>query len=216
MIYPGDIYNFILPITTPTGVAPNITSIPVITIISLLTNIAIVSSQNMGALNGTQNQVFTYSWNTTSLPTGEYLALVSYSHDAITINSQSLEKVKLGDSRIIGVVAQDATVAKDITVAKDATVAHIQDINAISPQNSATILAIKASTDRLPTSPASTTDLTGITSIITDISNAVLGTWIVDKTLSPNVLTFFNPDNSVLAKFNLSDSSTSSNRMKIS
>jgi hypothetical protein len=214
MTYPGDLYNFILSITTATGAAPSITAAPVITIVSLGTNTAIVSSQAMTVIAGTSNQVYTYNWNTTSLPDGDYIALVSYGHDGITINSELLQKVTLGDTFITGVVALDATVAKNATVALDATVAHQADVAAIDPDTSSVVLAIQAKTANLPSNPASTTDVTNLLALITQVSNAVLGTWVVNKTVSPNVLTFFNPDNSVLATFSLTDSTASSNRTR--
>ncbi|MGI4814014.1 MAG: hypothetical protein ACRYGG_11880 [Janthinobacterium lividum] len=215
MTYPGDTYNFILTIKTDTGAMPNVTSSPVITIVSLSTNLPIVSSQPMMSLNGTQNQVYTYAWNTSSLANGDYLGLVSYAYDAVTVNSQLLEKVKLGDSRVIGIVALDSTVAKDATVSKDSTVAHASDLLAISPNNSSLVQAIKAKTDNLPSDPASTSNLNVIQASINILVNAALGSWAVNKASTPNVLTFYNTDNSVLATFTLSDSSVSSNRTRL-
>jgi hypothetical protein len=214
MIYPGDLYTFVLPITTPTGVAPNVTATPVITIVSLATNVAIISSLPMTVITGSSNQIYVYYWNTTSLSNGDYLALVSYGTDVVTVNSQLLEKVTLGDTFITGVLALDATVAKNATVALDATVAHQTDLAALNPNNSSVVLAIQAKTNNLPADPASNTVLSTILSTVTSTNNAVLGTWVVNKQVTPNILTFFAPDNSVIATFNLTDSTMSSNRTR--
>lgn len=214
MFYPGDSYTFLLTITLATGAGPTITTAPVITVVNLSTGSAVVTGQTMTAITGTSSQVYKYIWNTAGLADGDYIGLVSYAHDSITINSQLLEKVHLGDSRVVGVVAQDATVAKDGTVAKDSTVAHTTDLVSISPNNSSVVLAIKAKTDLLPATPADNATLIAVQSAITDIHNAVMGTWVIDKTQSPQVLTFFNSDSSVLARFQLSDGPTATNRTK--
>ena len=215
MNYPGDTYLFTLSLNTASGVAPTINVNPVITIVTS-TGTALISSVNMTVIAGTQNQIWTYSWNTAGLSNGTYLALVSYSHDSITVNSQLLERVKLGDSFVVGVVAQDSTVAKESTLIAGDGTDYLTNIIETLSANSIVLQNIQVSTDNLPLHPADNDTLTSIQTTINQLLNAQLGTWIVDKTQSPNVLTFFNPDNSVLATFQLTDSSGSSNRVRVS
>jgi len=159
--------------------------------------------------------VYSYLWNTAAAANGDYLAVVSYAADGNTFNGQFVERIRLGDSRITGAVALDATVAHDATVAKDATVAHLTDLATISPNTSTVVLAIKAKTDLLPANPASGDALTLITSLLTDVHDAQLGTWSVDKTQNPKVLTFKRLDGTTLASFQVTEDSNSAARTVI-
>lgn len=197
------------------GTTPNVTTAPVLQIIRLLDFIPILSLPVAMASLDSSNQLWKYTWNVGAAQSGEYAAIVSYASDGNTFNGRFIEKIQVGDSRILGIVALDATVAKDATVSKDSTVAHSSDLAAISPDNSPTILAIKSHTDNLPTDPASMTLLQTVIQDVDDIHDATLGNQIVDKTQNPAIFTLKRQDNSILASFQLTDDSTQSSRTSI-
>lgn len=211
MTYPGDLKNLVLSITNSAGTAPSVTVAPVISVIRLSDLTTVVNAQAMTMMAGTQ-AVYFYAWNTFNAQNGDYVAIVSYAADGITISGRLLQVVTIGDSRITGTVALDATVAKDSTVAKDATVAHFTDLATVSPDNSITVAAIKAKTDNLPVDPASLTVLNAIAANVQDLHDSNGGTWTIDKTQNPQVLTILRPSGAVLARFQLTDSSTATNR----
>jgi hypothetical protein len=214
MIYSGDIYNFVLSLTHTDGTTPNVTVTPLITIIQLSTNLPVATIQTMTVITGTA-VAYSYAWNTVGVSDGDYAAVVSYAVDGTTINNRYLERVHVGDSRVTGPVALDATVAHDATVAKDSTVAHITDLGAIDPANSATILAIKAKTDTLPVNPASQDTLNTALALINDIHDVSMGTWTIDKTQNPKILSLHRLDGSVLVSFQVTEDSNSAARTKI-
>jgi hypothetical protein len=211
MTYPGDIKNLVLSITLASGASPNVTVTPVVSIIRLSDLSTVVTAAQMILVAGTQ-AIYLYGWNTTAAEDGDYLAIVSYASDGITVNSRLLEVFQLGDSRITGLLALDATVAKDVTVAKDGTVAHLADLTGLSPDNSVTVLAIKAKTDNLPSDPASLTVLNQIGANVQDLRDYEFGTWTIDKTKNPQVLTLLRTNQSTLTTFTLTDSPTQTQR----
>ena len=211
MLYPGDIRTFLLSLSHTDGSAPTVTTAPLITVIRLIDGVSVTTAQAMVLVTGT-SLVYAYPWNTAGLANGDYLAVVSYAADGATINGRFLENVRLGDTRVTGLVALDSTVAHDATVAKDATVAHLADLATINPSTSAAVLGIKAKTDTLPTNPASQDSLLALTQLITDVHDVSLGTWVVDKTQNPKVLTFRRLDGSVLANFQITEDTNSATR----
>ncbi len=146
---------------------------------------------------------------------GDYLAIVSYAADGNTINGQYLDRVRLGDTCVTGLVALDATVAHDATVAKDATVAHVTDLQTINPSTSSVVLAIQSAVNALPASLASQASMELLTSLLTDVHDAQLGTWSVDKTQNPKVMTLYRLDGSVLTTFQVTEDSNSAARTVI-
>lgn len=211
MLYPGDIKNLVLSITNTAGTAPNVTVAPVVSVIQLSTGTTVLTAAPMSIMAGTQ-VVYTYQWPTTGLSNGDYVAIVSYAADGLTINGRLLEVFHLGDTNVTGVVALDATVSKDSTVAKDATVAHVTDLASVSPDSSVTVLAIKAKTDNLPVDPASSTVLNAVGANVQSLFNFQFGTWTIDKTQNPQVLTILSPGGLTVATFTLTDSPTSTQR----
>lgn len=214
MIYPGDTKNLVLSITKTDGTAPSVTVAPVVSVVRLIDQVVVANSQPMALLPGTQ-AVYFYAWNTTGASNGDHVAVVSYASDGIAVSGRFLEQLYLGDSRITGVIALDATVSKDATVAKDTTVAHFTDLATVSPDNSVTVLAIKAKTDNLPVDPASLSVLSLVSQNVQDVHDYDLGTWTIDKTVNPQVLTILRPSGGVLARFQLTDSVTSTNRSPV-
>ena len=185
---------------------------PVVTIVRLVDGVVVVNSQAMTLLAGTQ-AVWTYPWNTTGAMNGNYVSIVSYASDGLTISGRLLSALTLGDSRITGTVALDSTVAKDATVAKDSTVAHFTDLASVLPDTSATVLAIKAKTDNLPAAPADNAVLSTVAANVQDLHDFNSGTWTIDKTQNPQVLTILRPSGAVFLKLQLTDSSTATVRM---
>lgn len=153
--------------------------------------------------------VYTYNWNTTGTGNGMYVALVSYAVSGTPYSGVFLERVQLGDSRVTGVVALDATVAKDSTVAHDATVFKITDF--IAPSADAVIQQILGFVQRIPTAPATETTLATVASGVQDIRDYSLGTWVLDKV--HNTLTLNRVGGGVLATFNLVNNANNSNRV---
>jgi len=214
MIYSGDTYNFLLSLNHTDGTVPSVSVAPLITIVQMGSNLPVASAQAMTLVPGT-TLVYAYAWSTAGVADGDYLAVVSYAADGATINNRFLERVRIGDSRITGLVALDQTVARDATVAKDATVAHQTDLAALNPANSATVLAIKAKTDSLPINPASQDTLVTLLGLLTDTHDASLGTWTIDKTQNPKVMNFLRLDGSVLASFQVTEDSNSAARTRL-
>jgi len=97
-------------------------------------------------------------------------------------------------------------------VAKDASVAHLTDLATINPNTSSVILAIQAKTANLPAIPAAQSDVTALVQFLTDIHDTVLGTWIVDKTQNPKVLSFLRLNGSTLATFTVTEDDNSAAR----
>jgi hypothetical protein len=180
-------------------------------VINLTTGAAVVTAAAMTLVAGTC-LVYSYVWNTAGMLNGDYLAVVSYAADGNTVNGQYLDQIRLGDTNIPGQVALNATVALDATVAKDATVAHLTDLATINPNTSSVILAIQAKTANLPAVPAAQSDVTALVQFLTDIHDTVLGTWIVDKTQNPKVLSFLRLDGSTLATFTVTEDDNSAAR----
>ncbi len=215
MIYPGDTYPIILSITAPYGATPTVTVSPLITIINLSTTSPVISSQAMTLLSGT-NLLYYYNFNTTSLSTGMYIAVASFAYNGNTYNNFFIESIKLGDTNITGPVALNSTVAKDATVAKDLTVAHLTDLATINPNTSSVVLAIQTKVNTLPTSPADNSLLTTVANLATDTRDAVIGSWIINKTANPNTLTYLRTDGvTTLSSYNVSEDSSSALKTKV-
>ena len=215
MIYPGDTTNLVLSITTAAGTAPVTTVNPVVSIVRLVDSVVVVNSQAMTLLAGTQ-AVWVYPWNTAGAQVGNYVSIVSYASDGLTISGRLLSTLTLGDSRITGAVALDSTVAKDATVAKDSTVAHFTDLASVLPDTSPAVLAIKAKTDNLPAAPADAAVLSTVAANVQDLHDFNSGTWTIDKTQNPQVLTILRPSGAVFLKLQLTDSSSATVRMPTS
>lgn len=227
MIYPGDVFTFVYSVTRADGTIPNVTVPPSIQIINAHTGLGMLTSaQNMTLASGTR-QVYTYPWTIPSTAVnGDYFAIASCASDGITVQNSSdvigvmvsfkfmQGQLRLGDTYITGPVALNGTVALNATVAKDATVAKASDLVGISPDNSTTVLAIKAKTDNLPSDPASVTIQSQIIALLNDVHDCNLGPLVIDRTTTPRTMTIKRlADNSVLAVFNLTDDGTQSSRI---
>jgi hypothetical protein len=74
-------------------------------------------------------------------------------------------------------------------------------------------LAIKAKTDNLPATPADNAVLTTVATNVQDLHDFNSGTWTIDKTQNPQVLTILRPSGAVFLKLQLTDSSAATVRM---
>lgn len=193
---------------------PNVTSVPYVQIIRLSDSSPILGvPAAMAALDSSQ-QIWIYTWDVGSALAGEYIAIASYAVDGNIFSGKFVEKIRVGDSRIIGTVALDATVAKDATAAKDATVAKATDLAAIDPNTSSIVLAIKGKTDNLPADPTGMTLLGDTIQDVADVHDAILGNQIVDKTQNPAVFQIKRLNNSILAQYHLADDNSETSRTK--
>lgn len=210
MTYPGDTYVFTLTLEHPDGTAPAVAVTPSITIVDPISGNNILSpAAAMTPVAGTQ-QVFAYAWNTSGVAEGTYVALVSYSADGNVFNGKFLERIRLGDTRVRGSVALEATTAKDLTVAKDSTVMHTSDF--IPPDNSSLLQQLSIKIANLPPSMPSSADLAAIASQIQDVWDGALGNWVIDNT--QGTMTFFRASGNVLRVFQLSKSVNQSSRTR--
>ena len=204
MTYPGDIYFLIFPLMRADGTVPTLALAPLLTIVNLQTGAMVLSPSPQMTLQSGMAGTYVYRWDTSGLSDGTYLAAVTYAADGVVFTNQLLESIRLGDSRVTGQVALQATTAKDTTVAKDATVMHAADY--IYVDTSATMAAILAALGGVSTATA----LTALATTVQNISDGTLGTWIVDKVA--NTLTMRRPNGATLAVFALLNTSTQSSR----
>jgi hypothetical protein len=209
LIYPGDNYTILFSLSNANGSTPNVTTAPLLTVIQLSTGNPVVSAQAMTLVTGT-TLVYSYPWNTTGLQNGDYLAVVSYAAGGNTFNGQFLEQLRLGDTNITGPVALAANVALNATVAKDATVAHLTDLATINPNTSTVVLAIQSAVNAIPNNLATQDSVNLLVSLLTDVHDGQFGTWSVDKTQSPKMLSFYRLDGSVLATYAVTEDVVSS------
>lgn len=216
MLYVGDTETLTFSLSHSDGSSPTVTVTPLITIIKVETGASVVSSASMTLLTGT-NLTYYYNFVTTGLSIGHYIAVVSYVADGNTISNLFLKNIRLGDTYITGIVALDATVAKNATVALAATTATPTQVAAVNPNISTEVLAIRAAVDTLPTNPADNDLLTTLGHTLTDVKDATLGTWLIDKTVNPNILTYKRTNNSTtMSTYTLSENSTSAQRSIVS
>ena len=206
MIYPGDIHVFTLPLDGQT-----VSSAPVIAVVNLITGEAVISPPAaMTLVPG--SSVYKFLWSTAGLSDGEYLALVSYATDAQTWNNRFLETVRLGDSRVTAETAREATTAKEATAAKDATVMHQADF--VKPDDSPLVQGMYAKLEMFPTNPASADAVAALLAVLTDVSDALLGNWDIDKTL--RVMTLFRQNGNRLRAYQLGNSAQHTSRTQLS
>jgi hypothetical protein len=213
-IYPGDSYTFLLSLTHTDGTTPAVGTVPTIQIVNASTSASVLGTPGTMTLVAGSVLVYKYTWVISSAQTkGDYFAVVSYVADSIVITGRYLDRIRVGDTFVTGAVALASTTALDATVAKDSTVAHLSDLAAISPDTSTAVLAIKAKTDNLPVDPTSTTLITTLLGLITDIRDCNLGAIVIDRTVNPRIMSIKRVvDSSTLATFQLSETSSSTNR----
>jgi DNA-directed RNA polymerase subunit F len=215
MIYQNDNYNFLCSIPTPSGQDPAtyVTIKPLITVFAVRAGTVYANAVQMTLIPGTDG-LYKYAWNIPAdAPVDDYVALVNYSTNDKMVQNQFLERVRVGDSRVVDVVAKDATVAKEATTAKDLTVAHIGDLAAVSPEKNTTIQEILSKVSALPADPASNAKVNELMPYLNDIRGFAIGNWTRD--LNAGTLTIFNVDGSLLATFRIQETEASASRTRV-
>ena len=210
MIYPGDMCIFTLPIENSDGTLPIVPTAPTIMVLNLADGSVAWPTQSMTLVVGTQ---LTYMavWPTAGQPDGTYLAVVSYSANGKAFNGKSLEKVRLGDSRVTGEVAKEATTSKEATAAKDATVLHSADY--VAPNDSTLLKSVVTKLAGYPTNIPSVADLASLSSLVNDVRDSALGSWKIDR--PSGTFTLYRLDGSLLQTFNLVRTVSLSQRLAV-
>lgn len=209
MTFPGDTHVIVLPISLASGANPNVTSVPRITVVNAITQEVVLPSTPMTLISGSQ-KTYVYAWDTSGTPEGSYLAVVSYAADNIIVNGRAVEKIVLGNSRVTGRVALDATVAKQDSVAKDATVLKFTEYQ--PPHTSAIIQAIKSAVDRIPNNPATAESIASLAAVVGDLHDCSFGTWEINR--NTGQFTMKRKDGTVLQTFHIERTDTQDNRLR--
>lgn len=210
-LYPGDIKFFVLSLERADGTAPTVGVVPTIRILNLTTGeYALSTPTTMQFIAGT-SRVYSYRWDTTGLSEGSYLATVTYALDGNAYSNRLLERVQLGDSRITGEVAREATTAKEETTAKDATVLHAADFQ--TPDASVLLQGVHAKLEGYPASIPSSSDFTALRLSVDDLHDNDFGDWQIDR--STGELTLYRKNGDVLRRFTLQKTGSFSKRLNL-
>lgn len=136
-----------------------------------------------------------------------------------TVSNQLIvtrDELHIGDSFITGQVALNATVALNSTVAKDATV--MKSSQYVAPANDPTVQNINTNVASILSDITSQVALLGtlatgtISGLLQDVYDNVFGSWSIDQTQNPPVLSIKRINGSVIATFQLVNNSTVTQR----
>lgn len=206
--YSGESYSFLLFLMRNDGTPLQVTSLPLLTVVRLADEQPVVSQAEMQRLEDMPG-AYEYVWNTTGIDDGNYLALTSYTANEVTVTQRLLGKVQVGDTRLTGKVALEATAAKDLLIAKAATT--VQAFAYVSPNSSLILQDIWEKVDSIPACPASQTALASLLSLLTDIKDQTLGSWVANKRM--NTLTFLRENGQVLKVLKLTNDDSLASRL---
>jgi hypothetical protein len=206
--YSGESYSFLLFLMRNDGTPLQVTPLPLLTVVRLADEQPVVSQAEMQRLEDMPG-AYEYVWNTTGIDDGNYLALTSYTANEVTVTQRLLGKVQVGDTRLTGKVALEATAAKDLLIAKAATT--VQAFAYVSPNSSLILQDIWEKVDSIPACPASQTALASLLSLLTDIKDQTLGSWVANKRM--NTLTFLRENGQVLKVLKLTNDDSLASRL---
>jgi hypothetical protein len=206
--YSGESYSFLLFLMRNDGTPLQVTPLPLLTVVRLADEQPVVSQAEMQRLEDMPG-AYEYVWNTTGIDDGNYLALTSYTANEVTVTERLLGKVQVGDTRLTGKVALEATAAKDLLIAKAATT--VQAFAYVSPNSSLILQDIWGKVDSIPACPASQTALASLLSLLTDIKDQTLGSWVANKRM--NTLTFLRENGQVLKVLKLTNDDSLASRL---
>ena len=206
--YSGESYSFLLFLMRNDGTPLQVTPLPLLTVVRLADEQPVVSQAEMQRLEDMPG-AYEYVWNTTGMDDGNYLALTSYTANEVTVTQRLLGKVQVGDTRLTGKVALEATAAKDLLIAKAATT--VQAFAYVSPNSSLILQDIWEKVDSIPACPASQTALASLLSLLTDIKDQTLGSWVANKRM--NTLTFLRENGQVLKVLKLTNDDSLASRL---
>ena len=210
MIYPGDTHQIVFSLSHANGTTPSVTTAPLVTVINLTTGAAVVTAAAMTLVAGTC-LVYSYAWNTAGMLNGDYLAVVSYAADGNTVNGQYLDQIRLGDTNIPGPVALNAP-WRSMRPWPRTRPSSSHGSGDDQSQYIVCHSGHPGQDGQLAGDPAAQSDVTALVQFLTDIHDTVLGTWIVDKTQNPKVLSFLRLDGSNLATFTVTEDDNSAAR----
>lgn len=217
MYYPGNQVPFLLSLATPTGDPAAIVTPPYVSILNVADDAALdlagpgIKTAAMVAIDGA-DALYKYLWNTAGVPDGTYVAVVSYVANGLTISNRLLGSVQLGDSRVTQEVASYAASARR-TDLPDKTLVLLK-ADYVAPADDDAVQEILAKVASMPASIASQASLDQALLLLTDIHDAETGTWVQDKSVTPNRLTLYRKDGAILQAFDLIRNSTSSSRAR--
>ena len=206
--YSGESYSFLLFLMRNDGTPLQVTPLPLLTVVRLADEQPVVSQAEMQRLEDMPG-AYEYVWNTTGIDDGNYLALTSYTANEVTVTQRLLGKVQVGDTRLTGKVALEATAAKDLLISKAATT--VQAFAYVSPNSSLILQDIWEKVDSIPACPASQTALASLLSLLTDIKDQTLGSWVANKRM--NTLTFLRENGQVLKVLKLTNDDSLASRL---
>lgn len=217
MYYPGNVVPFFVSLATASGAPPVVTTPPYISILSADTDEALdlagvgIKSAPMALVAGS-DALYKYLWNTAGIPDGTYVVVVSYVADGLTITSRFLAATQLGDSRVTQEVAYQATAARRSDLPDKTLVMLKSDF--VPPAEDESIQAIFNKITSLPGSVADQATLEQVLAKLQDVHDAELGTWVQDRSVTPNRLTLYRVDGTVLEAFDLVRNDNSSSRTR--
>lgn len=140
----------------------------------------------------------------------------------VTVSNQLIserDKLHIGDSNITGQVALNATVAQNATVAKDATV--MKSSQYVAPGSDPIVQGINTATATTLTQTSSLVTLLGtlaqgtLSGLIQDVYDNLFGSWSIDQTVNPPVLTISRINGTTIATFQLINNNTVTQRAMI-
>jgi|SRR5208282_519447 len=204
------IATFTFPLPLPPNAIPgNLLTTTGFTSVSGSYNLSAVSILTVDPTTGviTAPQATSTTASAGTLGTGVALANATVSNQLIS----STDKVHVGDSNITGQVALNATVAQNATVAKDATV--FKSAQWVSPQNDPLVQTINTAVQTILADSVTELTLLGtLASQVLDIHDNLFGTWTINQTLSPPILTLSRVGGGDFATFQLINNATTTQR----
>lgn len=217
MYYPGDTVAFYLSLARPDAEPPVVSTPPQISVLAASTDAALdiggagIKTVAMPAVEGA-DALYKFLWDTSGAPDGSYAAVVSYVADDLAVTSRLLDTVRLGDSRVTTPVAGALLTAQKTDLPDKAAVMLKTDF--VAPADDASVQAILAKTNALPAAVASQATSELLLSMLSDVHDYDSGNWSINKSVTPNQMTFYRVDGSVLQVFDLIRNDTVSARSR--
>jgi len=202
MLYPGDPVLITLDVTqlVPVGIQ---VSTPQLVIYNAMTNQPVVSPAVPMVQSAANPMVYYYVWSTVGRQDGWYMAFASWTAGQATYTNVLVQTIKLGDSRILDIVARESVVAKEVTTAKAADVLTKQDFQTeVAPPIGMTgklgelVGAIKTIVDRIPNQPAAASDIAALQQKVNEVYEYCFGRWELDK--ATGEMRFYRRDSTLI------------------
>lgn len=217
MYYPGNQVPFLLSLAAAGGEPADVVTPPYLSILNVADDVALdlagegVKSAPMPAIDGA-DALYKFLWNTAGVPDGTYVAVVSYVANGLNISNRLLATVQLGDSRVTQEVAAYASAARR-TDLPDKTLVMLKS-DFVAPADDDSVQAILAKVNGLPENVASQATLSQALTLLSDIHDVEFGTWVQDKSVTPNRLTLYRKNGDALQAFDLIRNDNTSSRTR--